>query len=284
MQQISTEDKEISSVLRKFWEIENDEEEIEQRFSVSDSQLLEETRKHMKINNGRFVMPLPWKKNVSALEENLRYAKKRLECTTKRLRREPELLVNYQNIIKEYEKKGYIRRIDTDVNCNYFIPHFPILRPDKETTKVRIVFDASALCNGTSLNSKLFPGPKLQAKIFDVLLRFRQYKYAVTCDISEMYLQIEVCESDKKYLNFLWECEDGKLLQYQFNRLVFGLNCAPFLAQFALRELADRNKDTHVIAVDALLNSTYMDDTIHSVKEYYDGKVLVKQLKDVLGK
>jgi len=284
VQGLTTEDEVISLVLKRFWEIENNEEKGEQQFSPADSQLIEQTRTHMKISNGRFVLPLPWKKKDPVLNENVNYAKKRLQCTIKRLRREPDLLTKYRSIINEYEKKGYIRRVVSGVNPNYFIPHFPILKPEKETTKVRIVFDASAIYKGVSLNSKLIVGPKLQAEIFNVLLRFRHYKYAVTCDISEMYLQIEVCEDDKKYLNFLWEGEDGGLLYYQFNRLVFGLNCAPFLAQFALRELAQRHKDTHVIAADALLNSTYMDDTIHSVDDASDGERLINQMTNVLAK
>ena len=41
---------------------------------------------------------------------------------------------------------------------------------------------------GTSLNDELYPGPKLQNSLFDVLLRFRRFPVAVVCDVSEMYL------------------------------------------------------------------------------------------------
>ena len=34
----------------------------------------------------------------------------------------------------------------------WFLPHFPIIHPEKSTTKVRIVYDGSAKCEGTSLN------------------------------------------------------------------------------------------------------------------------------------
>ena len=51
-------------------------------------------------------------------------------------------------------------------------PHFPIVRRDKETTKVRIVFGASATYKGISLNNVINADPKLQENLTTVLLRF----------------------------------------------------------------------------------------------------------------
>ena len=48
---------------------------------------------------------------------------------------------------------------------------FPIVGKDQSTTKVRIVFDASARYNGTALNDVIYQGPKLQNDLFNVLLR-----------------------------------------------------------------------------------------------------------------
>ena len=48
--------------------------------------------------------------------------------------------------------------------------HFPVERPQRETTKARIVFDASAKCEGLSLNDTIHQGPKLQKDLCDVLL------------------------------------------------------------------------------------------------------------------
>ena len=55
-----------------------------------------------------------------------------------------------------------------------------------------MVMDAAANYNGMSLNDTIHQGPKLQNNLFDVLLRFRRNKIALTCDISEMFLQIEL--------------------------------------------------------------------------------------------
>nr|XP_012563380.1 unnamed protein product [Hydra vulgaris] len=63
----------------------------------------------------------------------------------------------------------------------WYLPHFPILRPDKSTTKVRIVFDGSAKYNSKSINDVIYQGPKLQQDLV-----FRKYPVALACDIEEM--------------------------------------------------------------------------------------------------
>ena len=69
----------------------------------------------------------------------------------------------------------------------WLLPHFPVLRPERSTMKVRIVCDASATCQGRSLNTETLPGPKLQGNIFDILLRFRMELVALAGDVSQMY-------------------------------------------------------------------------------------------------
>lgn len=46
----------------------------------------------------------------------------------------------------------------------YYIPHHPVIRRDKETTKVRIVYGASARKSGPSLNDFLYTGPSLNTQ------------------------------------------------------------------------------------------------------------------------
>jgi len=42
----------------------------------------------------------------------------------------------------------------------WYLPHFAIIKPGRVTMKTRIVFDASAKCNGISLNDVTHWGPK----------------------------------------------------------------------------------------------------------------------------
>ena len=103
--------------------------------------------------------------------------------------------------LKRYLRLGYISKVPEVKRslAEWFLPHFPVMGEDKVTTKVRIVFDASAKCQGKSLNDAILPGPKLQHDIFDVLLRFRKFQIAPVGDISKMFLQVGMCGEDRRY-------------------------------------------------------------------------------------
>ena len=88
-------------------------------------------------------------------------------------------------------------------NFRCFLPHLPVLRPEKETTKVRTVFDAAMEHEGKSLSSAIRPGPKLQRQIVDILIRFRTAPVALTADIAEMFLQVSLREQHRPYHRFL---------------------------------------------------------------------------------
>lgn len=134
-------------------------------------------------------------------------ALQRLQNTEKRLLRQPDVAGTYRETIRRYLEEGYVHRVQKSAQGEenaWFLPHFPVLRPDKTMTKVRIVFDGSAQFAGTSLNDTIYRGPKLQRELSDVLLRFRKHQVCFTCDIAEMYLRIGLRDSDRPYHRFLW--------------------------------------------------------------------------------
>ena len=148
----------------------------------------------------------------------------------------------------------------------WYLPHFAIVRPEKTTTKTRVVFDASAKFNGLSLNDVICQGPKLQRDIFDVLIRFRRFPVALVCDIAEMYLRIGISPSSRPFHRFLWREVDQSRPPdvYQFNSLVFGVNSCPYQAQFVSQKHARENKEHYPRAAETILESTYMDDSMDS--------------------
>ena len=81
----------------------------------------------------------------------------------------------YNKIFQVYEKKDYICQVpQTEVEKQWFLPHFPVVKEDRVTTKVRMLFDAAAKHDGKSLNDAIWPRPKLQRDLVDVLTRFRR--------------------------------------------------------------------------------------------------------------
>jgi hypothetical protein len=65
---------------------------------------------------------------------------------------------------------------EPDASSEYFLPHYTIIKSDSSTTRLRVVFDASAKSStGLSLNDVIKVGAKIQPELFEILLRFRKY-------------------------------------------------------------------------------------------------------------
>lgn len=79
----------------------------------------------------------------------------------------------------------------------HYLPHHVVVKHDKATKKVTVVYDASAKSVGPSLNECLHVGPKFNQRIFDILMRFRTYKTALVADIEKAFLMISVCLKDR---------------------------------------------------------------------------------------
>ena len=84
----------------------------------------------------------------------------------------------------------------------FYLPHHAVKSPNKD--KIRIVFNASATYEGSSLNDHVLQGPDLTNKLTSVLIRFREHEIAVCGDIQAMYYQIKVPTQDRDALRFLW--------------------------------------------------------------------------------
>ena len=83
------------------------------------------------------------------LPDNYLLAKSRLESLQKRFHKNKKLFEEYDNIFQQYLKDNIIEKVpneETDsLSCNFhYLPHRAVIRNDHSTTKLRIVFDASA--------------------------------------------------------------------------------------------------------------------------------------------
>ena len=84
----------------------------------------------------------------------------------------------------------------------FYIPHKPVVRETATTTKLRIVFDASAKPSegGPSLNDCLETGPPLQNLLWDVLVRNHLKPVALAADIKQAFLQVRIRPEDRDVL------------------------------------------------------------------------------------
>ena len=191
-------DSEINVSIRKFWEVE-EVQTADAVISPENRVVIEKVRQSMNYKDGMYKVEIPWKDGIPSLPNDYEMAVRRLENTEKCLDRSPEVKTLYQGTIRQYLDKGYVHKVADPCRDDkaWYLLHFLIVCPDKSTTKVRIVFDASATFKGTSLNQSIHQGPKLQRELPDVLLRFRRNPLALICDISEMYLLIKIAAEDR---------------------------------------------------------------------------------------
>ncbi len=108
------------------------------------------------------------------------------------------------------------------VNKEFYIPHKFVVKEKSETTKLRIVYDASvrATPDSPSLNENLHTGPSLQNKLWDVLIQQRAFPIMVSADIRQAFLQIRVRESERDAFRFHWrKSEMDEVETFRFARV-----------------------------------------------------------------
>ena len=81
----------------------------------------------------------------------------------KRLKETPKMLKMYDDVIKDQLSKGVMESVDDNLiqgKLKHFISHHAVLTPNKNTTKLRIAYDASAKSkkSNVSLNECLYRG------------------------------------------------------------------------------------------------------------------------------
>ena len=139
--------------------------------------------------------------------------RKQSQKTTKKLNRKLErdcLTKDYDDIIKEQLAEGVIEKAPSvSQPKEFYIPHKSVIRKSAETTKMRIVYEASsrAMPNSPSLNDCLYPGPVLQNKLWDILIQQRGYPVILAGDIRKAFLQIRILESERDALCFHWRAD-----------------------------------------------------------------------------
>ena len=114
-----------------------------------------------------------WKQFSSALPSNKTGSLGQLGSLLRKLRKDPKLLQQYYQIIRDQLKDGIFERVSDDkpLGKEFCLPHRPVFRKAAKSIKVRIIFDASAKENSQSpsLNDVTEVRPPLLNKLWNVL-------------------------------------------------------------------------------------------------------------------
>ena len=272
-------------MLRAFWDLES--------LGILDKEqsLYDQFKHNISFVDGRYEVPLPWRSSLLAISLNYTLCLKRLKSLLRRLRQDPDLLREYNATIESQLKNGIIEIVDDVESISneriHYLPHHAVVRRDKATTKVRVVYDASAKAEGSSLNECLHVGPKFCQKVLELLIRFRIFQIALIADIEKAFLMISVTPKDRDVLRFLWvkDIDDLESLQietYRFKRVVFGVASSPFLLNATVRHHMESNLELFPQMVRKMLRSMYVDDMICGCDDEVEAYQLYVESKKML--
>jgi len=240
--------------------------------SKSNRKCLEEQEvvEHFKQNTirddeGRFVVRLPVKPSITELGSTLAMATSRYLNIERRLQRDECLRKEYTQFMQEYISLGHMKEATESISSNHidcYLPHHAIVKASSLTTKVRVVFDASARSTtGLSLNEVLKCGPTVQQELVSILTRFRKHQIVITGDVEKMFRQIKVAKEDWGLQKVLWRSSpEEELREYYLTTVTYGTTSASFLAIYCLVTLATSTEQSHPAASKAILEDFYMDD------------------------
>ncbi|XP_011173050.1 uncharacterized protein LOC105205391 [Solenopsis invicta] len=123
-------------------------------------------------------------------------------------------------------------------------------------------------------------GPTIQDELFCIILRLRQHKYVMSADITKMYRQIWMHESQRDLQRILWRwTPDEPLRTFRLNTITYGTSSAPFLATRCLTEIAQLHHSKHPAAAEIIRRDFYVDDLLTGKDEIGE---LVKLQRDII--
>ena len=251
-----TSTKKIEDDVERFWSLESlgissPPETDEHKLFLQHYQNSSITR----LPDGSYSAKFPWKEDYPALPSNYGHCAHRTGSLVRRLAQKPNLLGSYDDIITEYERRGFIERVE-DISiqdkANY-LPHHAVKR-DSATTPIRVVFHCSCRSSAISpsLNDCLEVGPPFLSDICSILIRFRTFTYGLSTNIEKAFLHVGLDVRDRDY-------PEGKFKVYWFKSVLFGSTSSPFILSATLnRHLKEYNSP---VAND-MQNNMYVDNII----------------------
>ena len=267
-------DLDLTKTVNKFWDIESLGININD-LKQNEKSVLNDFENNIEFSEStkRYEVKFPMRDDHGILGDNYSLCENRLKSLTKKFENDKHLLKEYASIIQEQLNLNVIELApkDHEIGNTHYLPHKPVVRKEKSTTKVRMVYDASAKEKGCcSLNECLDPGPSLTTKLFDILLRFRANNIAIVSDVEKAFLQIDLHNSQRDLVRFLWfkdvnkinfdDFSKNELVEYRLCRVLFGVTSSPFLLSATIIHHANLYKDIDPDFVEKFLLSLHVDD------------------------
>ncbi|XP_033753059.1 uncharacterized protein LOC117336558 [Pecten maximus] len=232
---------------------------------------------------GKWIAPLPFRKDRPRLPNNCPQASHRANILDRNLRKNPTKMQHMLDFMKKVFDTGHAELAPTlgEGEERWYLPLFGVYNP-KKPNQIRGVFDSSAKYEGLSLNNVLLTGPDLTNSLLSILIRFRRGNIAITGDIEQMFHCFNVREDHRNFLRFIWyENNDPSLpiTEYRMSVQVFGNGPSPAVATFGLRKSVE-NADEDIKSF--VTKNFYVDDRLLSTSSAHKAVDLMKRTQTAL--
>uniref|UniRef100_A0A8D9B6W8 Integrase catalytic domain-containing protein n=1 Tax=Cacopsylla melanoneura TaxID=428564 RepID=A0A8D9B6W8_9HEMI len=275
--------------LNFFWDLET--LGIKENPCESEDDLaLRNFERDLKCVNNRYYVSFPWR-DVSKCDVQTNYglALGRLGSLLKR-HKDDGLLDICDKTFQEQVNLGVIERVESDSQkVGNYLPFHAIRKETSETTKVRLVMDASAkqVRSKPSLNELLYRGPVLLENLCSLLLRFRLHEISFVADIEKAFLNIGLNEEDRDFTKILWvkdktlPPDSDNLITYRHCRIPFGVISSPFLLAGTIRSHLDKYGEDNVLV--KLKSDLYVDNLVSGVSTEEELTAFITKSREIFG-
>lgn len=272
----------LDEIMKKHWAIESLGVTTKENIKPADERAMKIFDTTAKKIGDRYEVGQLWTSDDTKLPPSYSMAYSRLRNLENRMDRDKDFADDYTKQIHNLLENGYAERV-YDVptsNVAWFLPHFSVFNNNKG--KGRAVFDCAAKSQGHALNDYVLQGPDLLQNLLGILLRFRERSFAITADIQEMFLRIQIRKEDQPSQLFLWRGaqRDCAPRVYKLNRVCFGCVSSPFLAHAVRNRNAEENQEKYPEAVYDIKKNHYMDDYVASYETEDDLLRVAKQVHE----
>jgi hypothetical protein len=275
-----TYDRDLLELLKKQYQADETPDN-EPEMSLEDRYAYRKMKASERHTGERYEVDCLWRKGEPKLIYNKASVVSRFTKLTHNPLYKSTYYPVYEKTLTEYLDKDYIEEVpqeERDSTDSFYLPHFVVSKKTDDSVKYRIVFDGAARYANKSLNDAIAKGPNFIADLVKVLVQFRRSPIALTMDVKEMFLQVQMAPRSRKFHRFVFQwLGQTSLTEYQFTRHPFGNTGSPCIAMFIVRRRAEELRDRYPEAAKIITDYSIIDDvmtstdTVDQAKKIYDG-------------
>ena len=283
----STSEPTTDELLVAFWKSEEPPADMDLESDEGRQALDHFARTHYRTEEGRYVVRLPMKDISLSLGCSRDQAVRRYRQNQHSLEKKGRY-ADFAKALMEYEGLNHAEPVPAEdlsrpATEAYYLPAHGVVKASSTSTKLRVVFDASArTTSGTALNDILLSGPNLYPLLTNVVLSFRMHPIGMSADISKMFREVGLHPEDRDLHRFLQSGPDGKLQDMRMTRVTFGVTSSPFLATQVLRQVAKDYQKQYPRASDIVRKQFYVDDCLTGASTVKEAAEIREELNELL--